>query len=145
MKAKLAASALLVVGLLTVCGTLFAHHGESAYNMDHPVEVKNCIVTKLMWTNPHTFVMCDSKDDKGGTIHWAAEGGSPNALTLRGWTQSTVIGGDPITLYLFQDKAGRPVGRIQKIVLADGKEFRDSILGYNEGEGKGSQNGQQSK
>lgn len=136
MKTKLAACLILVPGLLATSNVLFAHHGESAYNMDHPVEVKECTVTKLMWTNPHTFVMCDSKDEKGGAIHWAAEGGSPNALTLRGWTQNTVQAGDVITLYLFQSKTGAPVGRIQKIVLADGKEFRDSILGYNNGEGK---------
>lgn len=141
MKAKFAAPAILVLGLLALCSPLFAHHGESAYNMDHPVEVKNCIVSKLMWTNPHTFVMCDSKDDKGGTLHWAAEGGSPNALTLRGWTPNTVQSGDVITLYLFQDKSGKTVGRIQKIVLPDGKEFRDSILGYNNGEGKEAPNG----
>ncbi|MGH9641418.1 MAG: DUF6152 family protein, partial [Terriglobales bacterium] len=107
--------------------------------------VKECAVTKLMWTNPHTFVMCDSKDEKGGVLHWAAEGGSPNALTLRGWTQNTVQAGDLITLYLFQSKTGATVGRIQKIVLTDGKEFRDSILGYNNGEGKGSQNGAPAK
>jgi hypothetical protein len=145
MKIKVNASAILIVGLLTFCGTVFAHHGEAAYNMEHPVEVKDCVVTRLMWTNPHTFVMCDSKDDKGAALHWAAEGGSPNALTLRGWTPNTVQAGDIIVLYLFQSKTGKPVGRIQKIVLADGKEFRDSILGYNEGEAKGSQNGPQSK
>jgi Family of unknown function (DUF6152) len=139
MKIRLVASIALVVVLLSVSGTLFAHHGESAYNMDHPVEVKGCVVTKLMWTNPHTFLLCDAKDAAGVDVHWAAEGGSPNALTIRGWTQDTVQPGDVITLYLFQSKAGKPVGRIQKIVRADGKVFRDSILGYNNGESKGNQ------
>jgi hypothetical protein len=141
VKIKLTSFFILIACFLATSNALFAHHGESAYNMDHPVEVKECSVTKLMWTNPHTFVMCDSKGDKGAVLHWAAEGGSPNALTLRGWTQNTVQAGDMISLYLFQSKTGATVGRIQKIVTSDGKEFRDSILGYNNGEAKGNQGG----
>jgi hypothetical protein len=37
-----------------------------------------------------------------------------------------------ITVYLYQSKTGNPVGRLNKIVLADGTELKDSALGYRE-------------
>lgn len=133
MKTRLVASFALVVGLLMVSGPLLAHHGEVAYDTTKIVVVKDAMVTQLMWTNPHTFIKFDAKDDQGVVQHWVGEAGSPNALTLRGWTQNTVQPGDLITVYIFQSKSGRPVGRLNKIVLPDGKEFRDSILGYEKG------------
>jgi hypothetical protein len=42
--------------------------------------------------------------------------------------------GDVITVYVFQSKTGNLVGRLNKIVLADGTELRDSALGYKDTE-----------
>jgi hypothetical protein len=48
-----------------------------------------------------------------------------------GWSRTVIEPGDSISVYLFQSKTGNPVGRLQKIVLADGKtSFKDSALGY---------------
>jgi len=131
MKTKLIASvALLVIGL-AVCIPTFAHHGNTAYETTKLTVIKNATVTKFVWANPHSFVMFDAKDDGGNVVHWAAEAGSPSSLSLLGWSRTVIEPGDSISVYLFQSKTGNPVGRLQKIVLADGKtSFKDSALGY---------------
>ena len=128
MKAKLIRSFALVVGVLTVCSPSFAHHGSAAY-ADKIVVLKQATVTKFAWANPHSIVMFDVKDDKGNLVHWAGECGSPSALGLIGWTKGAVQPGDVITVHIFQSKAGTPVGIVNKIVLADGREFVDVPLG----------------
>ncbi|PYU17766.1 MAG: hypothetical protein DMG32_27350 [Acidobacteria bacterium] len=123
----------LVVGLLTMGSPLFAHHGAAAYNMSKPVVMKGAVVTRYIWANPHTLVFFDAKDDKGGTTHWSVELGSPSAVALMGWNRTSLKSGDVITVYMFPAKNGNPVGRINKIVLADGTLLRDSQTGADNG------------
>ena len=130
---------LALSGLLTICNSVFAHHGSSAYS-DKPVVLKDATVTKFQWANPHCVVTFDVNDDKGRLVHWAGEAGSPSALGLIGWSKGALRPGDKMTVYIFQAKSGNPVGRLNKIVRADGTELRDSQLG---GERGGSAGGQQ--
>jgi hypothetical protein len=53
-------------------------------------------------------------------------------LGLLGWTKDSVQPGDVITVYIYQSKTGRPVGRLNRIVLANGTALKDSALGYRE-------------
>jgi hypothetical protein len=123
-----------VVLIVAASSATLAHHGDVAYDTEKVVEIKNAVVTKLSWLNPHVFVQFDSKDDKGAVLNWVAEGGSPNALGLRNWTPTSVVPGDIVTVYLYQSKSGRPVGRLNRIVRADGGVFRDSVFGYRDEE-----------
>lgn len=124
MKTRLITLSLLA-GVLAVCFPLFAHHGNAAYD-GTLTEIKNATVTKLVWANPHTLVLFDVKDDKGGVVHWNAEMGSPSALTNVGWNKASLMPGDVITVYIHQSKTKNPVGRIQYMVLADGSKLTDS-------------------
>ena len=130
MKTRFGMVVALLAGLLAVSGTMFAHHGNIAYDTSKPVVLKNATVTKFVWANPHSFIMFDVKDDSGTVVHWAGEAGSPSALGLLGWKASSIGPGDQITVYIYKSKTGHPVGRLNKIVLADGSELKDSALGY---------------
>ena len=66
--------------LMGVCQPVLAHHGSAAYS-DRVIVLKEATVTKFQWGNPHSIVMFDVKDDKGNVTHWAAEAGSPSALS----------------------------------------------------------------
>jgi hypothetical protein len=136
MKTKLIISVSLLVIGLAVCAPMFAHHGNTAYDTSKVVILKDATVTKFVWSNPHSFVMFDATDSSGNVAHWAAEAGSPSSLSLLGWSRRVVEPGDKISVYLFQSKTGNPVGRLQKIVLADGSQFKDSALGYLDPDGK---------
>ena len=128
----------LSVALLAMCSPAFAHHGSSAYS-DKPTVLKDATVTKFQWANPHCIVAFDVTDAKGTIVHWAGEAGSPSALGLIGWTKGAIRPGDKVTVYIFQAKSGNPVGRLNKIVLADGSELRDSQLGADKTAGAGPQ------
>jgi hypothetical protein len=130
---------LRVVMFLMVCVSLFAHHGSTAYDTSKAVVLKGATVTKYVWANPHVIITLDVKDDKGNVQHWSAEAGTPQTVTLSGWSKTSVKPGDVVTVYIFQSKTGNLVGRLNKIVLADGTELRDSALGYREAEGDGKQ------
>lgn len=119
----------LIVSLLMTCAPLFAHHGSATYDTQKVVVLKDATITKFIWANPHSIAMFDVKDDKGNVNHWAAEAGSPSALTLIGWTKNSLKPGDVVTVYTFQSKNGNPVGRLNKIVLTDGTTLKDSQLG----------------
>ena len=62
----------LGVGLLAVCGSVLAHHGNVAY-ADKVVELKQATVTKFLWSNPHSLIEFDVKDEKGNVVHWTAK------------------------------------------------------------------------
>ena len=122
------ALALLAV-LPAVCNPLFAHHGSAAYRTDRVVVLKQAIVTKFLWANPHAMLMFDVKDDAGKVTHWAGEAGSPSAVRLLGWNKNSMHAGDVITVDLYPSKFESNVGRLEKIVLADGTTLKDSPRG----------------
>ena len=134
MKIKPLSSVALIAGFLSVCSPLLAHHGAAAYETSKPVMLKGAVVTKYSWINPHVLIYFDSKDDKGDVQHWTAEIGSPSAVSLLGWNRTTLKPGDIVTVYVFQAKSHLPVGRLNKLVLADGTLLRDSQTGGDRGE-----------
>jgi hypothetical protein len=44
-------------------------------------------VTEWLWTNPHTFLKFDVKDDTGKVTHWSCEWNAPSTLVHRQVTQ----------------------------------------------------------
>jgi Family of unknown function (DUF6152) len=133
MKTKLLISVALALGLLLSCVPTFAHHGTAAYDMSKPVVLKDAVVTKYAWINPHTLITFDHKDESGNVQHWTVEIGSPAAVSLVGWSRNSLKAGDVITIYVWQTKTGRPVGRLNKIMLADGSVLRDTQTGGDDG------------
>jgi hypothetical protein len=127
MKGKLLLSVAVFFGLVVFCGPLVAHHGNAAFE-EKPIALKQAKVTSFSWTNPHSLIEFDAKDDKGKVVHWVCETAAPQALKLIGWSKSSLAPGDVITVYMYQAKTGNPAGRLNKIVLADGSELHDTQL-----------------
>ena len=130
MKSKLLVQFVLSVGFLAACGSALAHHGGAAYS-DKLIELKQATVTKFLWSSPHSLINFDVKDDKGNIVHWVVETGPSTNVGLIGWTKTSLAPGDVITVYLWPSKTGNPVGRVNKIVLSDGTELHDTVLGAN--------------
>jgi hypothetical protein len=129
MKSRVLTSLVLLGSLLGVCAPLVAHHGSAAYKADQVIVLKQATVTKFVWANPHTMVLFDVKDAKGKVSHWAGEAGSPSAIRLFGWTRNSLQQGDVVTVHLYPSKFEATVGRLDKIVLADGTTLKDSPRG----------------
>jgi hypothetical protein len=60
------------------------------------------IVSELLWINPHTWIYLEVADSDGNPVIWALEGGSPGALTRRGWRPDSVTAGDTIKVRCHQ-------------------------------------------
>ena len=118
---------LALLGVLpTVCGPLLAHHGSASYKTDKVVVMREATVTKFLWANPHSVLLFDVKDDKGNVSHWAGEAGSPSAIRPLGWNKNSLQPGEVITVHLYPSKFESNVGRLDKIVLADGTTLNDN-------------------
>jgi hypothetical protein len=118
---------LALLGVLPAVGVpALAHHGSASYKTDKVVVLKQATVTKFLWANPHTMLLFDVKDDKGNISHWAGEAGSPAAVRMLGWNKNSLHPGDVIAVQLYPSKFESHVGRLDKIVLADGTTLKDS-------------------
>jgi hypothetical protein len=130
MNSRLAKSVLLIAGLILVCGPLWAHHGNSAYDEEHWITLSGT-VTEFVWANPHCQVFLDVKDDKGAVVNWAIESQSPGILRRNNWVRTSVKAGDQITITLAPAKNGAPVGfsgnKDGKIVFSDGRVLKMDI------------------
>jgi len=120
VKNKLTMIFLVAVGLLTVSVTLFAHHGNAAFDTNSRVTVK-ATITEWVWVNPHCFLKFDAKDDKGDVEHWVAETANPSDMVNLGWSKQTFKPGDRVTVTMMRAKNGKPIGRVQQVVLAGGQ------------------------
>src|ERR1700675_3591844 len=64
--------ALLALGLLITAAPVFAHHGNSNFDIDKKLTLK-ATVTDWVWANPHCWLKFEATDDKGTVVHWIAE------------------------------------------------------------------------
>jgi hypothetical protein len=110
---------ILLMAVAILSAPLLAHHGNASYE-NKPVTIKGT-VTKWLWTNPHTFLFLDVKDDKGNLVHWVCENQAPSTLVNFGFNAKTFKAGDEVTVVMSAvARNGAPVGRINKVILADG-------------------------
>ena len=129
MKANVLMMVVVLAGLAAIASPSFAHHGATAFELSEPVVLKDAVVTEFVWINPHPLIKADYTDEQGIVQHWTMEMGSTVSVQLIGWTRTTVQPGDVVTLYVWQAKTGKPVGRFNKVELADGTTMRDSQRG----------------
>jgi uncharacterized protein DUF6152 len=112
----------LFVGLITMTGVAFAHHGTANYDTNKTISVKG-VVTGFEFVNPHVEIFWETKDDSGATQKWQGELTSPNRLTRVGWTKSSIKPGDAITINGYPTKSGSHEIWIQKVTLANGEDL----------------------
>jgi hypothetical protein len=118
MRNRLVAILLAGLGLLIVAAPVSAHHGNASYD-GKAVTIKGT-VTAWLWANPHTFLKLDVTDDDGKVTHWVCENQAPSTLVNFGFTAKTFKPGDVVTVVLAATSKNLPVGRINKIILANG-------------------------
>jgi hypothetical protein len=108
----------LFAGLVST--PIFAHHGNAAFDVGKKLELKGT-VTEWVWSNPHCWLKFDVKDESGKTVNWVTETTNSADMMERGWSRLTFKAGDQVTVTLEPVKSGAPVGRLQSVVLPNGK------------------------
>ena len=101
-----------------------AHHSFGAeYDVNQPVTVTG-VVSKVEWTNPHSFLFLDAVDASGNKASWKFEGYPPSALSRTGWKREvTVKPGDTITVSGWRARVGGTLAHSREVTLADGSKL----------------------
>ena len=112
---------LAVLGLLAFGGRAFAHHSWPV-NTSKLVTVAGT-VTSYNWENPHVMIGLEVKADNGKVEKWSVGGPSVTRMAANGWDRATLKPGDTITAMGYRFSDGQPILRLEKIVMASGKEM----------------------
>src|SRR6266853_3448196 len=122
MRTKLSI-ALAGAALLLTTAPLWAHHSFAAeFDDKKPIKLVGT-VTKMEWTNPHSWIHIDVKGPDGKVTPWMIEAGSPNALYRLGYNKNMLPVGTDIVVegYHAKDSSNRGVGA--NLTFTDGKRL----------------------
>jgi len=120
MRNKAISMLAVTAGLLGLSLPLFAHHGNSVFDMTKTITIKGS-VTEWDWSNPHCLLQFDVKDESGQVVHWIAETQNPANMVYAGWGKASFKAGDEVSVTVWPAKNGRPFARIHQVVLPGGK------------------------
>jgi hypothetical protein len=103
---------------------LLAHHSFGAeYDADKPITLTGTI-TKIEWTNPHSYLFLHVTDDRGNVASWKFEGYPPTALYRTGWKRDvTMKPGDRVTVFGWRSRDDTNLAHSREVTFADGKKL----------------------
>ena len=114
--------AFVILTLVSAVMPLSAHHSWPV-SYTRLVTVKGTVI-EFVWANPHPMMTLEVQSDTGRTEKWLIGGPAINRMESNGWAKTTVKPGDVITGIGYQFADGQRIIRLERVVLADGKELR---------------------
>jgi hypothetical protein len=114
--------AIVIFTLVSAVVPLSAHHSWPV-SYAQLVTVKGT-VSKVAWQNPHPMFTIDVRSADGKTETWLIGGPAVNRMEANGWTMNTIKPGDVVTGIGYQFADGQKIVRLERLILADGKEMR---------------------
>jgi Family of unknown function (DUF6152) len=122
MANKLFVLAMAILVLVSATVPVSAHHAWPVNNTQL-VTVKGK-VTEFVWENPHPMITIEVQTNDGAIEKWLIGGPAINRMEANGWTKTTIKPGDVITGIGYQFADGQKIVRLERVVLAGGKEIR---------------------
>ena len=102
------------------------HSFAAEFDINRPVKLTGTI-TRIEWTNPHSWLFIDTEDDDGNVQNWAIELISTNGLLRRGWTRDKVRAGDIVNVEGFGARDGTNTGNATTVIMTNtGERLWDS-------------------
>jgi hypothetical protein len=98
-----------------------AHHSFAAeYDASKAIRLRG-VLTKIEWTNPHSYFYLDVKDEQGNVVNWTCEAGAPGALSRRGFKRGDLKLGDTIVVDGYPAKDASHLVDARRVTLPDGR------------------------
>jgi Family of unknown function (DUF6152) len=114
--------ALGLAGLCLVAAVPVAAHHSFAAEFDGTKVIRlKGTLTKIEWTNPHSYFYIDVKDETGKVINWGCEAGAPGALSRRGFRKGDIKLGDTLVVDGYLAKDGSNIVDARRVTLPDGR------------------------
>lgn len=111
----------LAVSLLAL--PVAAHHSGAMFDSGKEVTLTGT-VKEFQYTNPHSWLLVDVKDDKGKVTTWGFEAEGPSTLTRAGIRLKDFAPGTAITIKGNPHRDGRPAAAwVSATRLSDKKDF----------------------
>jgi hypothetical protein len=121
MEMRRALAGVLAIAAL-LAGPAFAHHSAVMFDDQKEITVSGT-VKEFQYTNPHSWLLVDVKNDDGSVTTWGFEAEGPSTLTRAGIRKSDFAPGTAITITGNPMRDGRPAALWVKATRGDGKEF----------------------
>ena len=112
----------VILALVSVVMPLSAHHSWPI-SSDRLVTVKGTVI-EFKWANPHPMMTLEVQASDGRMEQWQVGGPAINRMEANGWTKNTVKPGDVITGIGYQFADGQKIVKLDRVILAGGKEMR---------------------
>jgi Family of unknown function (DUF6152) len=111
---------LALIGAVSATVPTFAHHSFSAeFDLTRKITLSG-VVTKVEWTNPHTYFYVDVPDG-GKLVNWALETAGPNTLTRQGWRRDSLKVGDRVTVTAYRARDDSKVASAREVIVGNGR------------------------
>ena len=108
---------------------VLAHHSFAAeFDGSKAIRVEGKL-TKIQWTNPHSYFFIDVTDESGKVVNWGCEGGAPYALSRRGFKRGDIKLGDTIIVDGYRAKDGSNLMDARRVTLPDGRNVSGASAG----------------
>ena len=112
-----------VLGLAALLSApVFAHHSAVMFDDQKEVTVTGT-VKEFQYTNPHSWLLVDVKNDDGTVTTWGFEAEGPSTLTRAGIRKSDFAPGTELTITGNPMRDGRPAAAWIRATRGDGKQF----------------------
>jgi Family of unknown function (DUF6152) len=118
-----------VVVSLTATAQVLAHHSFAAeFDASKAVRITGTL-SKIEWTNPHSYFYVDVKDDQGTVVKWTCEAGSPGALSRRGFKRGDLKLGDTVVVDGYRARDGSNLMDARRVTLPSGRIVSGASVG----------------
>jgi len=111
--------------LVSAAAAAVAHHSPAVFDRTKEVKLVG-VVKEFRWSNPHSFIELEVKNDKGEVALWAVEMNPPSYLVKAGWKSTTIKVGDKVTVLINPLRTAETSGKFVSITLPDGKVLTET-------------------
>ena len=127
MKSRLAC--VVIAGSLAAGAPVAAHHSFAAeFDASKAIRLTGTL-TRIEWTNPHSYFHLDVKGDAGTVEAWTCESGAPGALSRRGFKRGDIKIGDTLIVDGYRAKDGSQLIDARRVTLPDGRVVSGASAG----------------